>query len=44
MNSKGLGEMFEGDSAHINGGLAKGLACADPEERTPIVAIGTFYY
>ena len=39
MTSEGLGEMFEGDSADMcagkfsltsMGGLAEGLACADP--------------
>ena len=39
MTSEGLGEMFEGDSADtctrkfqlmLMGGLAEGLACADP--------------
>ena len=41
MTSKGLGEMFEGDSADmcaasVDGGRAEGLACADPGTRTPI--------
>ena len=48
MTSKGLGEMFEGDSADMctgklplvsMGGGAEGLACADPGARTPIGAI-----
>ena len=47
MNSEGLGEMFEGDSADTcagklpftsMGGRAEGLACADPGARTPIGA------
>jgi hypothetical protein len=47
MTSEGLGEMFEGDSADTlldkfllvsMGGQAEGLACADPEARTPIGA------
>ena len=47
MTSEGLGEMFEGDSADMcagkfplvsMGGRAEGLACADPEARTPIGA------
>jgi hypothetical protein len=46
MTSKGLGEMFEGDSADIcagqfllvsMGSQAEGLACADPGARTPIL-------
>ena len=45
MNSEGLGEKFEGDSADTfggkfplvsMGGQAEGLACADPVARTPI--------
>ena len=49
MTSEGLGEMFEGDSAdtctgkflHMSmGGRAEGLACADPEGRTPIGVSG----
>ena len=49
MTSKGFGEMFEGDSADtctgiissgVDGGRAEGLACADPEARTPIGASG----
>ena len=45
MNSEGLGEMFEGDSADTcegkflltsMGGQVAGLACADPGARTPI--------
>ena len=45
MTSKGLGEMFEGDSADmcagkfplvLMGGRAEGPACADPGVRTPI--------
>ena len=49
MTSKGLGEMFEGDSADMcarkfplvsMGGRAEGLACADPGARTPIGASG----
>ena len=48
MSSKGLGEMFEGDSADmcagkfplvLMGGRAEGLAYADPGARTPLVAI-----
>ena len=51
MTSEGLGEMFEGDSADMcagkfplvsMGGQAEGLACADPEARTPIGASGNF--
>ena len=51
MTSKGLGEMFEGDSADMcagkfplvsMGGRAEGLACADPGARTPIGASGNF--
>ena len=51
MTSDGLGEMFEGDSADpcagkfplvSMGGLAEGLACADPGARTPIGASGNF--
>ena len=49
MTSKGLGEMFEGDSADrcagkfplvSMGGRAEALACADPGARTPIGASG----
>ena len=49
MTSKGLGEMFEGDSADTcteknplvsMGGRAEGLMCSDPEARTPIGASG----
>ena len=45
MNSEGLGEMFEGDSADMcagkfplmsMGGRAEGLLCADPGARTPV--------
>ena len=48
MTSEGLGEMFEGDSADMcgkkiplvsMGGRAEGLACTDPEARTPIGAL-----
>ena len=51
MTSERLGEMFEGDSADTcawkfplvtMGGLAEGLACADPGARTPIGASGNF--
>ena len=51
MTSKGLGEMFEGDSADMCAGQfplvsmrgrAEGLACADPGARTPIGASGNF--
>ena len=51
MTYKGLGEMFEGDSADMcagkfplvsTGGLAEGLACADPGARTPIGDSGYF--
>ena len=51
MTSKGLGEMFAGDSADMcagkfplvsMGGRAEGLACADPGARTPIGASGNF--
>ena len=47
MTSEGLGEMFEGDSADTcgqkfplvsMGGRAEGLACVDPEARSPIGA------
>ena len=47
MTSEGLGEMFEGDSADTCAGKfplvsmrgrVEGLACADPEARTPIDA------
>ena len=49
MTSKGLGEIFEGDSADMfarkfllvsMGGRAEGLVCADPGPRTPIGASG----
>ena len=49
MTSKGLGEMFEGDSADMcagkfplvsMGGRAEGLTCADPGVRTPIGVSG----
>ena len=52
MTSEGLEEMFEGDSADTcagkfplvsMGGRAEGLACADPEARTPIGDCGNFY-
>ena len=52
MTSKGLGEMFEGDSADMcaekiplvsMGGRAEGLACANPGARTPIGASGNLY-
>ena len=52
MTSEGLEEMFEVDSADMcaekfplvtMGGRAEGLACADPEARTPIGASGNFY-
>ena len=45
MTFKGLGEMFEGDSADtyggkfslmLKGGRVEGLECADPRARTPI--------
>ena len=46
--------MFEGDSADtfggkfllmlMGGGRAEGLACADPEARTPIGASGIFLF
>ena len=51
MTSEGLKEMFEGDSADTCGGKfplvsmgcrAEGLACGDPEARTPIGASGNF--
>ena len=51
MTSEGFGEMFEGESADTcaekfplmsMGGCAEGLACADPEARTPIGASGIF--
>ena len=51
MTSEGLGEMFEGDYADMcagkyplvsMGGLAEGLACAEPGARTPICASGNF--
>ena len=49
MTSEGLGDMFEGDSADMFGGIfllmvmgcrAEGLAYADQEARTPIVESG----
>ena len=49
MTSEGWGEMFEGDSADTCAvrfplvsmrGRAEGLACADPEARTPLGASG----
>ena len=52
MTSEGLGEMFEGDTADMcagkfplvsMGGRAEGLACADPEARTPIGTSGNFH-
>jgi hypothetical protein len=51
MTSEGLGEMLEGDSVDMcarkfplvsMGGPAEGLACADLEAKTPIVASGNF--
>ena len=51
MTSKGLGEMFEGDSADMRagkfplvsmGGRAEGLACADTGARTPIDTSGNY--
>ena len=50
MTSEGLGEMFEGDSADmcaekfplVSMGDREGLACADPEARTPIDASGNY--
>ena len=53
MTSKGLGEMFEGDSADTcagkfplvsMGGRAEDLVCADPGARTPISASGIYIY
>ena len=53
MTSEGLGEMFERDSADMcagkfplvsMGGRAEGLACADPEARTPIGVSGNFLF
>jgi hypothetical protein len=53
MTSKGLGEMFEGDSADMcaekfplvsMGGRAEGLACADLVARTPICTSGNFLH
>ena len=53
MTSKGLGEMFEGDSGDTcagkfplvsMGGRAEGLACADPGARTPIGTSGNFVF
>ena len=52
MTSKGLGEMFEGDSADMcaakfplvsMGGRAEGLACAEPVARTPIGLSGNSF-
>ena len=52
MTFKGMGEMFEGDSADMcagkfplvsMGGRAEGLACADPGARTPIGASGIVF-
>ena len=52
MTSKGLGEMFEGDSADTRaekfplvsmGGRAEGLACADPGAGTPIGVRGNTF-
>jgi hypothetical protein len=51
MTSKGLGEMFEGDSADmcagkfllvLMGGRAEGLTSTDPGARTPIGTSGNF--
>jgi hypothetical protein len=51
MTSKGLGEMFEGDSADMSAGKfplvsmgsrAEGLPCGDPGARTPIGTSGNF--
>ena len=52
MTFKGLGEMFEGDSADtyagkfslmLKGGRVEGLECADPRARTPIsIALAKF--
>ena len=51
MTSKGLWEMFECDSADMcaenfplvsMGGRAEGIACAEPEARTPIDASGNY--
>ena len=53
MTSKGLGEMFEGDSADkcaekfplvSMGRRAEGLMCADPGARTPMGASGNYYF
>ena len=53
MTSEGLGEMFDGDSADmctgkvplmLMGGRGEGLACADPEARTPIGVSDNFYH
>ena len=53
MTSEGLGEMFEGNSAHtctgefslmLMGGQAEGLTCADPGARTPIGMSGNLKY
>jgi hypothetical protein len=53
MTSEGLGEMFEGDSADTcagkfplmsMGGRVEGLACADPEVRTPIGMSGNLTF
>ena len=52
MTSEGLGKLFEVDSKDMcagkfplvsMGGRAEGLACADPEERTPIGARGILF-
>ena len=51
MTFKGMGEMFEGDSADTCAGKftlvsmgdqAEGLTCADPGARTPIGVSGNF--
>jgi hypothetical protein len=53
MTSKGLREMFEGDSADMcagkfpltsMGGRAEGPVCADPGARTPISASEMFCF
>ena len=52
MTSKGLREMFEGDSADMcaeicslmsMGGRVEGLECADPGARTPIAKAEILY-
>ena len=52
MTSKGLGEMFEGDSADMcagkfplvsMGGRAEGLVCAELGARTPI-GVGRIFF